>query len=85
MGDAKRRAYVGGVYYNLTPAITLVGEYINEKGDNLLGGIEEQKANSVSLGAILWRALAGVFSGGHHVTAKAGGTDAFGQGLHRGP
>ncbi len=54
LGDAKRKAYAFGVYHTFLPSVTLVGEYINEKGDNLLGGINTQKANSISLGAIIF-------------------------------
>ncbi|MBI5444875.1 MAG: porin, partial [Deltaproteobacteria bacterium] len=56
-GDARRRAYVFGAYYSLTSAITLVGEYVNEKATDILGGtgvLSEQKANSVSFGGILF-------------------------------
>lgn len=54
LGDAKRKAYAFGVYHTFLPAVTLVGEYINEKGTNLLGGVNTQKANSISLGAIIF-------------------------------
>jgi predicted porin len=57
-GDAKRWGANFGVYYNLTQSITLVGEYLHEKADNILGGpsgvLSEQKVDAVSLGAILF-------------------------------
>jgi hypothetical protein len=51
--DGKRKAYAFGAYYSLTPSVTLVAEYINEKANNILGA-DTQKADSFSLGAILF-------------------------------
>lgn len=58
-GDAERWAATVGAYYNLTPSLSLVGEYIHEDAENVIGGgpsgvWSEQKADSVSLGAILF-------------------------------
>lgn len=52
----KRKAAAFGAYDSLTPSITLVGEYIRERTDNLVGSPlgTEVKAQSISLGGILF-------------------------------
>jgi predicted porin len=58
LGTAKRDAFALGVYYKLTPNVTLVGEYINETGKKILGDnttpVIDNDAESFSLGAILF-------------------------------
>lgn len=48
----KRQAYVLGLYYSLTPNVTLVGEYVNEKETSHSG--LNYKADTIGLGAILF-------------------------------
>ncbi len=54
--DTKRRATAFGAYYSLTPSITLVGEYIQERTDNVFGAAAgtDVKANSISVGGIIF-------------------------------
>jgi predicted porin len=54
--DTENKAVAAGAYYSLTKSITLVGEYVNEKGDNLVtvGNNSTSKTNTLSLGAILF-------------------------------
>ena len=54
--DTTNKAVAAGAYYSLTKSITLVGEYVNEKGDAPVGTTTNttSKTNTVSLGAILF-------------------------------
>ncbi len=57
-GDAERWGANVGAYYNLTESLTLVGEYLHEDAENILGGpsgvLSDQKVDALSLGAILF-------------------------------
>lgn len=54
MLDKTKQAAVG-VYHNLTPSLTLTGEYIQNKQSYQRGaGAPEAKANTIALGAILF-------------------------------
>jgi predicted porin len=58
--ESTNEAVAAGVYYNLTKSVTLVGEYVAEKGKNVVTlvtanpSLDTVKTNTVSLGAILF-------------------------------
>lgn len=52
-GQGKNKAIVFGVYHDLAPGLTLVGEYINEKTEGG-GASNKSEANTLALGAILF-------------------------------
>lgn len=52
LSGAKNTAYAFGVYHDLAPGLTLVGEYINEKTKQT--GFTDSEAKTFALGAILF-------------------------------
>jgi len=52
--ETTNEATAGGVYYSLTPSITLVGEYVAEKLKNGAAVGDSTKTDTVSLGAIFF-------------------------------